>query len=416
MNPKVSFIVPCYKLAHLLPECVNSILAQTYRDFEVLIMDDCSPDNTPEVARSFADPRVKHVRNEPNLGHLRNYNKGIELSRGEYIWLISADDRLRKPYALEHYVDFMEAHPKIGFVFCPAMGLQDGIETGIVRWTYSGDRQNVSNGLDFLVHSLLPKGGGIAAPAVMARKECYEKASWFPLDMPHQGDAYLWGMWMLQYDVGYLPEPLVHYRLHGQSMMATFKREDANIVLRDELAVLWRMKRELQKRGFIKEAQIAIRHLIAKYVSTLVAKYQGANLSVCQMTLEECDKSVADNAENPKEGAEISARARAGLADHYVWNNDLGRARDLYVESLHQYPWMPSVWGQYALLCSGVIGSFLRKALGAVRRVARGTQAERGDSRIRTVYRLIGAGAGKAMLTRFRGNAHHSRPTARQDG
>jgi glycosyltransferase involved in cell wall biosynthesis len=50
MDPKVSFLVPCYKLAHFLGDCVNSILAQTYGDFEVLIMDDCSPDNTPEVA------------------------------------------------------------------------------------------------------------------------------------------------------------------------------------------------------------------------------------------------------------------------------------------------------------------------------------------------------------------------------
>ena len=64
-NPTVSFVVPCYKLAHLLPECINSILGQTYSDLEVLIMDDCSPDNTAEVARSFNDLRVKHIRNDP---------------------------------------------------------------------------------------------------------------------------------------------------------------------------------------------------------------------------------------------------------------------------------------------------------------------------------------------------------------
>src|SRR4051794_32850375 len=100
MQPKVSFVVPCYKLAHYLNECVNSILMQTYENFEVLIMDDCSPDNTPEVARSFEDPRVTYIRNEPNLGHLRNYNKGITLAQGEYIWLISADDYLRCSDAL----------------------------------------------------------------------------------------------------------------------------------------------------------------------------------------------------------------------------------------------------------------------------------------------------------------------------
>ena len=97
MNPTVSFVVPCYNLGHLLKECVDSILSQTYRNFEVLIMDDCSPDQTPEVARSFDDPRVRHIRNEPNLGHLSNYNKGIRMTRGKYVWLISADDRLLRP-------------------------------------------------------------------------------------------------------------------------------------------------------------------------------------------------------------------------------------------------------------------------------------------------------------------------------
>src|SRR5437660_6803256 len=96
-TPTVSFVVPCYKLAHVLQECVDSVLSQTYSDIEVLIMDDCSPDNTIEVANSFQDPRVKHVRNAQNLGPLRNYNKGIKMSRGKYVWLISADEYLRCP-------------------------------------------------------------------------------------------------------------------------------------------------------------------------------------------------------------------------------------------------------------------------------------------------------------------------------
>ena len=75
--PKVSFIVPCYKLAHLLQECVTSILEQTYEDFEIFIMDDCSPDSTPDVAKSFTDSRICYVRNEINLGNIKNYNKGI---------------------------------------------------------------------------------------------------------------------------------------------------------------------------------------------------------------------------------------------------------------------------------------------------------------------------------------------------
>jgi glycosyltransferase involved in cell wall biosynthesis len=116
--PLVTFVVPCYKLAHLLQECVNSILEQTYANFEVLIMDNCSPDNTPEVARSFQDPRVKHIRNETNIGHLRNFNKGVSTASGKYVWLLSADDSLKSPHVLERFVGVMEQNPRVGYVFC----------------------------------------------------------------------------------------------------------------------------------------------------------------------------------------------------------------------------------------------------------------------------------------------------------
>ena len=150
MNGRVSFVIPCYKLAHLLPECLGSILSQSYEDFEILLMDDCSPDETPEVAQSFHDPRIKYVRNKENLGHLHNYNKGIALSQGKYVWLISADDCLRRTYALERYVQVMEDHPEIGYVFSPAVRLQDGQETEIVSWSIHGNQDAIFKGHTFL--------------------------------------------------------------------------------------------------------------------------------------------------------------------------------------------------------------------------------------------------------------------------
>ena len=61
---------------------------------------------------------------------LRNYNKGISLSRGKYVWLISADDYLRRSYILQRYVEIMEKHPRIGYIFCPGVGVINGVETG----------------------------------------------------------------------------------------------------------------------------------------------------------------------------------------------------------------------------------------------------------------------------------------------
>ncbi len=146
-TPAVSFIVPCYKLAHLLPECINSILAQSYGNFEVLIMDDCSPDDTAEVAQSFRDKRVRHIRNNSNLGHLNNYNKGISLAVGRYVWLISADDYLRTPYVLKRYVDLLDDNSKIGYTYCAGFGVRNGVESHVIgRYPGGEDRDSVIPG------------------------------------------------------------------------------------------------------------------------------------------------------------------------------------------------------------------------------------------------------------------------------
>lgn len=83
------------------------------------------------MAKSFQDPRVQHVRNERNLGLVNNFNKGIGLSRGKYVWIISADDYLRRPYTLERYVEFMENHPTVGYTYSPAAKVENGREIEI---------------------------------------------------------------------------------------------------------------------------------------------------------------------------------------------------------------------------------------------------------------------------------------------
>ena len=109
-------------------------------------------DNTPQVAASFRDDRVKHIRNNPNLGHLKNYNKGIEMARGKYVWLISADDYLRRPYVMQQYVEVMEKNPRIGYSFCPGVGVRDGQETEVLEYSVYGDRSRVIKGQDLEFH------------------------------------------------------------------------------------------------------------------------------------------------------------------------------------------------------------------------------------------------------------------------
>ena len=101
-------------------------------------MDDCSPDATPDIVAGITDPRVRHVRHATNVGHLRNYNIGIAMARGDYIWLISADDRLRRPYVVERFVEQLDRHPRVGYVFCPVIRFDGERETTL--YGSHGDR------------------------------------------------------------------------------------------------------------------------------------------------------------------------------------------------------------------------------------------------------------------------------------
>jgi glycosyltransferase involved in cell wall biosynthesis len=196
-------------------------LAQTYSDFEVLIMDDCSPDHTPEVAQAFSDRRVRHVRCARHLGNIGNYNKGIALSQGPYIWLISADDYLRREYVRQRYVEMLEPHPEGGYVFWPVIAFENGQETGVMPNYAPFQADIILRGREFLAR--LVQGCCVAAPAAMVRRECYEKVSMFPAHMPYAGDWYLRCAFAFHYEVAYVAEPMVIRRLHGRNMTKFFE-------------------------------------------------------------------------------------------------------------------------------------------------------------------------------------------------
>ena len=115
-NPKVSVIIPTYNRADLLPRAVNSVLAQTYDDCEIIIVDDCSPDNTQDVIASFTDPRVRSIRHEVNRGAATARNTGIENARGEYIAFLDDDDELT-PGSIARRVNLLdESPPDVGMI------------------------------------------------------------------------------------------------------------------------------------------------------------------------------------------------------------------------------------------------------------------------------------------------------------
>lgn len=361
-NPTVSFVVPCYKLAHLLPECVNSILSQSYTDFEVLIMDDCSPDNTPEVARSFQDSRVKHIRNDPNMGHVRNYNKGIDLARGRYIWLISADDCLRQTYILERYVEQMEKKPSVGFAYCSGVGLKNGQETGVLDYSVYSDRDQIVHGHKFLKKLL--KGNCVLAASGLVRRECYDRLGTFPLDMPYACDWYLWCLVALHFDVAYFAEPMVCYREHDLSMTNTLMTKSAEACCEEDVAVLLSVKQKAEAAEFRSVSKESLRSLGYIYGRSMVSeKHPNCPL----LTWEQFEASLDRHISLEEEKTFVRSQACAAMADEYLSRNDVLSAKQFYQASLSYDRWNAMVQMKSLFLYLGKPGKSLRKTLRSIR-------------------------------------------------
>src|SRR3990167_9325600 len=125
MNPLVTVLMPVYNGKKYLKEAIESVLNQTFRDFEFLIIDDGSTDKSAEIIKSFNDARIRLERNVTNLGLIKTLNNGLTLSRGKYIARMDCDD-ISLPKRLSVQVNFMEKHPEIGICgsWVKVMGLK----------------------------------------------------------------------------------------------------------------------------------------------------------------------------------------------------------------------------------------------------------------------------------------------------
>ena len=116
-NPKVSVVITTYNRAALLPRAIRSVLAQTYEDYELIIVDDCSTDDTPEVVQRFADSRIHAVRQAENRGQSAAVNTGIRLARGEYIAFLDDDDEWVDTKLLHQVRTLDASDPRVGLVY-----------------------------------------------------------------------------------------------------------------------------------------------------------------------------------------------------------------------------------------------------------------------------------------------------------
>ncbi|MGB8275102.1 MAG: glycosyltransferase family 2 protein [Alphaproteobacteria bacterium] len=125
MSPQVSVVMTAYNSALFVGEAIQSILDQTLSDFELIIIDDCSSDDTPEIIRSYGDRRVRVIRNEENLGISRSRNIGLDTARGRYVAAMDHDD-ISLPSRLARQAEFLDTHSGVVLVATGTLLLENG--------------------------------------------------------------------------------------------------------------------------------------------------------------------------------------------------------------------------------------------------------------------------------------------------
>lgn len=114
-SPRISVLMPVYNTATFLKEAVDSVLNQTFKDFELIVLNDCSPDNSEEILDTYADDRIVRYRGQQNVGLANILNVGIRMARGELIARMDSDD-ISLPQRFEKQVHYLDAHPSVDLV------------------------------------------------------------------------------------------------------------------------------------------------------------------------------------------------------------------------------------------------------------------------------------------------------------
>ena len=201
------------------------------------------------------------------------------------------------------------------------------------------------------------------------RRECYEKVSMFPVNMPYAGDWYLWCAFAFHYDVAYVAEPMVIRRLHDQNMTKFFEGQGRHTHVANMLEVPWQMQYQAEAAGCKDIARLCHEAVISEYIAQLSPK--SALTGRPGMTWEELEVSLSGYTRSRAEATHIRAKVLAGLGDYCYWENQFPQASEYYRRALHECAWMPGVCVKHAFLGIGSLGIYLRGVLGSIRRALR---------------------------------------------
>ena len=204
--PKVSICLTTWERANQLPKTIDSLLEQTFTDFELIIQDGCSSDATEYIGSSYEeiDSRVKYYRNNQRLLMPGNLNAAIEKASGEFIANLHDGDTFKNTLILD-WVNLLDKYPSAAFVFNAYESLD---ENGEHRRYYFHDFPELIRGID-LLDNMLNRWDSPVRGTVMVRRSCYDEQGLFDPQFGHISDVDMWMRFAAHYDVAYVRKPLI---------------------------------------------------------------------------------------------------------------------------------------------------------------------------------------------------------------
>jgi glycosyltransferase involved in cell wall biosynthesis len=229
---KLSVCIPTYNCENYISETIESILTQSYSDFELIVIDNASDDQTASIVDSYAkqDCRITYVINKVNLGMVPNWNACLDTAKGEYIKFVFADDLLAAPEALERMVALLDRDSGVSLV-CSSRNLID--ESSQFIRVESNFETGTTAGTDVVNRCLVDQGklSGInligEPTAVMFRRS--QAGRGFNTNYKQIVDLEMWFHLLEQGSFAYINEPLCSFRIHGQQQTAKNKESSAHL-------------------------------------------------------------------------------------------------------------------------------------------------------------------------------------------
>ncbi|WP_323133371.1 glycosyltransferase family 2 protein [Marinobacter sp. F3R08] len=228
--PKVSVVMPVFNVAAFVSQAIQSVLSQSFSDFELLIIDDCSPDNSIEICESFDDSRIRIIRHRLNRGLAGARNTGIHHARGEYLAFLDSDDFWRND-KLQCHVSHLDAHQEVGISFSRSAFVDaDGVPTNFYQMpklsgitaSHLFCRNPIGNGSAPVIRKAV--FNDIAFPG---NHGGIDEIRYFDSSLRQSEDIECWLRISLKTDwcIEGIPEPLTFYRLNAGGLSAQLHKQ-----------------------------------------------------------------------------------------------------------------------------------------------------------------------------------------------